>query len=67
MNNTFSRLNITYITEKTRSRYNYTNFIIFKRKSVLNVDYSTKINHVYRPQRIAFYDNRAAMDDYFED
>lgn len=22
---------------------------------------------VYRPQRIAFYDNRAAMDDYFED
>ena len=44
MNNTFSRLNITYITEKTRSRYSYTNFIIFKRKSVLNVDYSTKIN-----------------------
>lgn len=22
---------------------------------------------VYRPQRIAFYDNRAALDDYFED
>lgn len=45
MNNKFSRFNITYITEKTRSRFSYINFIIFKINSVLNAYYSTKINH----------------------